>query len=399
MKNARSAALLCLSACLLSATAIAAPKSGDRPTPVLSFKADKTEYVAGERAQLSWASAWTRFCQAGGDWTGKLDTEGTYWTPPLDAAKSYELKCMAPGGGVSQTLSLAVVAPEPTGDPAPLPTEDPVPPPEDPVPPPEDPVPPPEDPVPPPEEPPPPEPAPAPTVVLSAADPAIAGGSSTWLSWSATDATSCEGQGWGGVLATDGSLEVGPIDSTTSYTVACSGAGGSASASVQVVVVPPPSVSLAAADPQVTAGGSTTLSWNASNASGCQATGGWTGSRGTDGSEQVTIDGSTTFTLSCSGTGGTAVQMVAVDALANVNLSWVTPQENVDGTPLTDLEKYRIYIGRETRSYDESIDVTDPGATSHTFQASSGEIFVTMTALDRDGNESAFSNEIVRIVP
>ena len=44
------------------------------------------------------------------------------------------------------------------------------------------------------------------------------------------------------MLATDGSLQVGPIDSTTSYSVSCSGAGGSASASVQVVVVPPPSV-------------------------------------------------------------------------------------------------------------------------------------------------------------
>jgi fibronectin type 3 domain-containing protein len=71
----------------------------------------------------------------------------------------------------------------------------------------------------------------------------------------------------------------------------------------------------------------------------------------------------------------------------------------VDGTPLTDLDRYRIYYGSDSRSYTNSIDITDSAATTHSFSAASGDYFVTMTALDRQGNESAYANEILRSVP
>ena len=111
------------------------------------------------------------------------------------------------------------------------------------------------------------------------------------------------------------------------------------------------------------------------------------------------ITASTTFTLSCTGTGGSAVQMVSVSALGEISISWVAPTENVDGTPLTDLTSYRIYYGTESRAYSSSIEITNASATSHSFNAASGDYFVTMTALDGEGNESAYANEIVRSVP
>jgi hypothetical protein len=111
------------------------------------------------------------------------------------------------------------------------------------------------------------------------------------------------------------------------------------------------------------------------------------------------IDASTTFSLTCTGSGGSAVQMVAVDSESEVNVSWVAPTENVDGTALTDLAGYRIYYGPGSRDYDGMLEVNDPTATSHSFTATSGDWYITMTALDRDGNESAFSNEIVRAAP
>ena len=93
------------------------------------------------------------------------------------------------------------------------------------------------------------------------------------------------------------------------------------------------------------------------------------------------------------------MQMVSVSTLGEISISWVAPHENVDGSALTDLSSYRIYYGTESRAYTESMDVMDPAATAHAFSAPSGDYYITMTALDADGNESAYANEILRTVP
>jgi hypothetical protein len=93
------------------------------------------------------------------------------------------------------------------------------------------------------------------------------------------------------------------------------------------------------------------------------------------------------------------MQMVAVTSETNVSVSWVAPTQNVDGTALTDLAGYRIYYGSDSRVYEGMREVSDPAAASHSFPATSGDWYITMTALDRDGNESSFSNEILRTVP
>ena len=118
------------------------------------------------------------------------------------------------------------------------------------------------------------------------------------------------------------------------------------------------------------------------------------------GSESVSgLSASTTFSLTCEGVGGSAVAMISVAALGEVSLNWRAPSENVDGSPLEDLFGYRIYYGSESRSYSEMIEVPDPLGTSHVFVVPSGDYYVTMTALDIDGNESAYANEILRTVP
>ena len=76
---------------------------------------------------------------------------------------------------------------------------------------------------------------------------------------------------------------------------------------------PAPTVSITANPATIDSGNSTTLSWNASNASSCTATGGWSGSKPTDGSESSgTLSGDTTFELSCDGPGGTTSGSVVV---------------------------------------------------------------------------------------
>ncbi|MCM2310762.1 MAG: DUF4038 domain-containing protein, partial [Steroidobacteraceae bacterium] len=82
-------------------------------------------------------------------------------------------------------------------------------------------------------------PVPAPTVTLTANPTSVTSGSSSTLSWSSTNATSCAASnGWSGAKATSGTQSTGPLGSTTTYTLVCTGAGGSGSDSMTVVVSP-----------------------------------------------------------------------------------------------------------------------------------------------------------------
>ena len=68
----------------------------------------------------------------------------------------------------------------------------------------------------------------------------------------------------------------------------------------------------------------------------------------------------------------------------------------MDGSELTDLAGYRIYYGDERRNYSGMVDLTNASATSHTLTLASGDYFVAMTAYDAEGNESAYSNEVLK---
>ena len=145
-------------------------------------------------------------------------------------------------------------------------------------------------------------------------------------------------------------------------------------------------------------GGSVTLNWSATNATSCTASGGWSGSQQTSGTLLVgPLTQNTTFSLTCSGDGGNVIEMLMVSVEGQLALSWTAPTENVDGTPLTDLAGYRIYYGDSSRDYSDMADVADPVATTHSITLISGSYYVAMTALDADGNESAYSNEVVKI--
>jgi len=80
-------------------------------------------------------------------------------------------------------------------------------------------------------------------------------------------------------------------------------------------------------------------------------------------------------------------------------LQWQAPTQNVDGSPLTDLAAYRVYWGLQARNYTGQIEIPDDALTSWTLQFDALDPanlswFFAMTALDADGNESAYSNEV-----
>ncbi|MAT84451.1 MAG: hypothetical protein CMD39_09200 [Gammaproteobacteria bacterium] len=298
----------------------------------------------------------------------------------------------------------------------------------------------------------------SPAYLSFAADAAeVTAGNAVRLSWASLNTKHCFASGaWEGKHPTDGTYVTGPLVTDSTFALECKGTGTAATATVRVRVVaataeqpaptdpetppaeptpiedpvadtepttsepeplpqepepepapepvpepaPAPTLAFDASASQVAAGGSATLSWTADNADGCTAGGGWSGQRPHTGTETVgPIDGSTTFSLSCDGPGGSAVAMISVAISDTVSLNWQAPTENTDGSLLTDLSGYRIYYGLRSGDYTDSVLIGAAASTSHALELVSGEYYFAMTALDAEGNESGYSNEVIKVVP
>jgi hypothetical protein len=113
----------------------------------------------------------------------------------------------------------------------------------------------------------------------------------------------------GGVPVLPGSKNTYPAGGTS--TGGNSGGGNSGGN------VAPPTVALSASPTGIISGKISTVSWSSTNATSCTAGGGWTGTKATSGKLAVSPTSTTTYTLSCSGAGGTssmASTTVAVQA-------------------------------------------------------------------------------------
>src|SRR5262245_12135547 len=85
-----------------------------------------------------------------------------------------------------------------------------------------------------------------------------------------------------------------------------SGGGGGGS-------TPAPTVQLQAEPRDVNTGQTTTLTWSSTNADTCTASGGWSGTKSVSGSEEVgPVAADTTFSLQCTGGGGSASDNASV---------------------------------------------------------------------------------------
>jgi hypothetical protein len=157
---------------------------------------------------------------------------------------------------------------------------------------------------------------PAPTLAFSASVSSVPSGGSATLNWSTTNATECTASGgWSGTKAAQGSESTGAITTARTYTLACTGLGGSVTQSVDVTITgaAAPTLTLTANPTTVASGGTTTLTWSSTNATSCTASGGWTGSRATSGSQASNaLTANTTFTLQCSGNGGSIQRQATV---------------------------------------------------------------------------------------
>src|SRR5262249_53125322 len=93
---------------------------------------------------------------------------------------------------------------------------------------------------------------------------------------------------------------------------------------------PPPTVKMSVQPTEITAGQSATLTWSATGAGTCTASGAWSGKQAPDGSLTVspTDAGGNTFTLSCTG-----ADAASGSAMASATLS-VTAASTFSITPL-----------------------------------------------------------------
>ena len=81
-------------------------------------------------------------------------------------------------------------------------------------------------------------------------------------------------------------------------------------------------------------------------------------------------------------------------------LSWTAPTKNADGSPLTDLDGYRVYYGTTAGVYPNSITISNPGVTSYMVEnLSSGTWYFVIAAFNQAGREGGFSNVASKTMP
>ena len=110
--------------------------------------------------------------------------------------------------------------------------------------------------------------------------------------------------------------------------------------------------------------------------------------------------------ISISVTDGTASASTSKFSVAVVQtttgtatLSWLAPEMNSDGSPLTNLSGYRIYYGNASGQYDRQLEISDAATMTAVIEnLTAGAWYFAATALNSEGLESDLSNEVQETV-
>jgi hypothetical protein len=236
------------------------------PLPTATLTATPPAINAGASTTLAWSSTNATSCTA--NWTASPGLSGTQSESP-SATTTYTLTCSGSGGQVTAMATVTVTQLVP------------------------------------------------PTVTLTATPATINAGAASTLAWSTTNATSCAATGgWTSSTSPSGTQSVAPA-ATTTYTLSCLGAGGTTPASVTVTVLPAgtPTVTLTANPTSVAAGGTSTLTWSSTNSTSCTASGSWSGTLATSGTQQVVVGATGTYSIAC----GTATASASASVTVSVS--------------------------------------------------------------------------------
>lgn len=231
--------------------------------PGISLNASPSSVRVGESATLAWSTFGATSCTASGGWSGARGLSGSE-TIIVSDTTSYSLTCRSAAGERTETITVIT------------------------------------------------NPSTAPVVILRPSSTILNRGESLILSWSATNAITCTASGgWSGIRSVSGSETITPLN-TTSYSLTCSNSAGRNTSDNIMVGVQPSGLSTSQAptvfftqNPSVIRnGGNSQLSWSTNNANTCYASGGWSGTKNIAGTETVSPVLSTSYTITCSGFGG-----------------------------------------------------------------------------------------------
>ena len=244
-----------------------------KPTsPQVTLTSSEENVAFNGSVTLTWGSADVSSCASSDNWSGSNAVQGSRTINGLTSDKVFSLSCSGVDGTAIAQVSVTVNE------------------------------------------------ASIPTVMISASPVNLAYSGSTQLSWTSSNASSCAASGdWSGNRSTSGSTNISNLLSGKTYNLTCTGPGGSASDSVSITVAGPAasSVNLTASPSSLPFAGSTTLSWNSNNTTGCTASGDWSGSKVTSGSQTMSsLTSDKVFNLSCNGPGGTATDTVNITVAA-----------------------------------------------------------------------------------
>jgi hypothetical protein len=158
---------------------------------------------------------------------------------------------------------------------------------------------------------------------------------------------------------------------------------------ITVSPAPAPTVTLAANPVGVTTGGSSTLTWSSTNATGCTAGGAWSGTKALSGSHVLSgLAETSSYTLTCTGLGGSEGKSVTITVSApeGLTLTWT---DNSGGTA-------GVYIERRdgtTQPY-ARIAQQEPGISSYLDTAViAGLTYCYRVQAFDDVSVSGYSNE------
>ena len=336
--------------CALLLAACGGGSDADPPAPVVSpptvtLTSNVSSITSGGSVTLTWSSTDATACTASGGWSGAKATSGSAALGPLTSNTTATLSCTGDGGTAQDSVTITVTA------------------------------------VPPP---------PVPTVTLTANPTMVASGASSTLTWSSTNATTCTASGaWSGNKATSGSQSTGALTVQSTFTLSCTGAGGSAqqSATITISAVPPPpapTVTLTANPLTVTSGGSSQLTWSSTNATSCTASGAWSGSKATSGSQSTgALTMLSIYTLSCTGAGGSAQASATVDVTPPAGNSSVSGRVDSSFPDIQGDNRVYVFSGSVTPDDDDG-DTGDP---------------LQRVAVTQDANACTFSYAISGLAP
>ncbi len=157
---------------------------------------------------------------------------------------------------------------------------------------------------------------------LSLAKSSIAVGASTTLTWSSSNNTGCTASGsWSGAQPSAGSQTItASTAGTNTYSLICTNvAGNSPTASATLTITaagstPPTAPNLTISTDSIVVGGSATLTWSSAGATGCTASGSWSGALATSGTQTVTpaSAGTDTYLLMCSNAAGNSTATTVI---------------------------------------------------------------------------------------